>query len=103
MEENNIFLAGGDSLVYLAGSMHKKYSAAFVWGHPLSTYYLMADFSTPLPLVRYVRILDDSSSIPQLRTYLMDGLFLNQKANKNIRIVYSLKCKHLKKKILKKK
>ena len=38
MEENNIFLAGGDALVYLAGPMHKKYSAAFVWGHPFSTY-----------------------------------------------------------------
>ena len=26
MEENNdIFLAGGDALVYLAGPMHKKY------------------------------------------------------------------------------
>ena len=31
MEENNdIFLAGGDALVYLAGPMHKKYSKAFV-------------------------------------------------------------------------
>ena len=32
MEENNdILLAGGDALVYLAGPMHKKYSATFVW------------------------------------------------------------------------
>ena len=37
MEENNdIFLAGGDALVYLAGPVHKKYSATFVWGHPFS-------------------------------------------------------------------
>ena len=39
MEENNdIFLAGGDALVYLAGPMHKKYSTTIVWGHPFSTY-----------------------------------------------------------------
>ena len=39
MEENNdIFLADGDALVYLAGPMHKKYSTEFVWGHPFSTY-----------------------------------------------------------------
>ena len=32
MEENNyIFLAGGDALVYLAGPMRKKYSTTFVW------------------------------------------------------------------------
>ena len=31
MEENNdIFLAGGDALVHLAGPMHKKYSKTFV-------------------------------------------------------------------------
>ena len=39
MEENNdIFLAGGDALVYLTGPMHKKYSTTFVWGHSFSTY-----------------------------------------------------------------
>ena len=39
MEENNgIFLAGGDALVYLAVSMHKKYSTTFVCGHPISAY-----------------------------------------------------------------
>ena len=39
LEENNdIFLAGRDALVYLAGPMHKKYSTTFVWGHPFSTY-----------------------------------------------------------------
>ena len=35
---NDIFLAGGDALVYVAGPMHKKYSTTFVWGHPFSTY-----------------------------------------------------------------
>ena len=39
MEENNdIFLAVGDALVYLAETMHKKYSTTFVCGHPFSTY-----------------------------------------------------------------
>ena len=38
-----------------------------------------------------------SPPFPQLRTYLMDVLFLNQKINSNIRISYSLKYKHLKK------
>ena len=38
LEENNdIFLAGGDALVYLAEPMHKKYSTTVVWGHPFST------------------------------------------------------------------
>ena len=39
MEENNdIFLACGDALVYLAGPMHKKYPPSFVCGHPFSVY-----------------------------------------------------------------
>ena len=39
MEENNdIFLAGGSALVYLAEPMHKKYSTTFVWGHPFGTF-----------------------------------------------------------------
>ena len=47
---------------------------------------------TPLPL------LNDPSPFPQLRTYLMDGLFLNHKTNKNIRVSYSLKYRYSKKK-----
>ena len=39
LEENNyIFLADGDALVYLAEPIHKKCSTTFVWGHPFSTY-----------------------------------------------------------------
>ena len=39
MEENNdIFLAGDDALLYLALPMHKKYCTTFVWGHPFSKY-----------------------------------------------------------------
>ena len=38
MEENDIFLAGGDALVYLAGPKLKKSSTTYVWGHLFSTY-----------------------------------------------------------------
>ena len=39
LEENNdIFLADGDAIVYLAKPMHKKYSTTFAWGHSFSTY-----------------------------------------------------------------
>ena len=41
-------------------------------------------------------ILDDPPSFPQFREYLMGGLPLNQKINKNIRISYSLKYKNSK-------
>ena len=37
MEGNNdIFLVDDDTLEYLAGPVHKKYSITFVWGHPFS-------------------------------------------------------------------
>ena len=50
MEENNdIFLGGGDALVYLAGPMHKIYSTTFVWGHPFSTYVSYERFFNPPP------------------------------------------------------
>ena len=52
MEENNdIFLAGGDALVYLAGPMHKKNIPQHLFGaiHLVRT-YLRTDFSTPSPL-----------------------------------------------------
>ena len=91
-ESNNIFLA--DALVYLAKSMHKKYSTTFVWQHPFSTYLSYDRFFKRLSLYASVHILDDQaplpSPFPKLRTYLMDGLFLNQKTNKNIRKSFSL-------------
>ena len=37
-ENNDIFFAGGDALVYLVLPMHEKYYTTFVWGHPFSTY-----------------------------------------------------------------
>ena len=51
---------------------------------------------TPLPLYAPVHILDEPPPYLQLRTYYMDSLFLNQKAN-NIRLSYWLKYKHSKK------
>ena len=103
MEENDIFLAYGDTLVYLVKPMHKKYSTIFVLGHPFNTYVSYDRFFNPLTLYAPVHILDDPppSSPPFLQfcTYLMDGLFLNQKTNNNIRISYSLKYKHSKKKL----
>ena len=59
-ENNNIFLAGGDALLYLAEPMHKK---VFVWGHPLST-YLSYDFFSSLPLWAPAYILDDAHPLP---------------------------------------
>ena len=55
---------------------------------------------TPLPLYAPVHILDDPPPFSQSHTYLMDGLFLNEKINNNIRISYSLKYKHSKKKLI---
>ena len=63
----------------------------------------MTDFSTPLSLHTPVHILYDPPPFPQVCTYLMDGLFLNKKTNKNIQISYSLKYKHFKKNSLRKK
>ena len=113
MEENNkIFVAGGDALVYLAEPMHKKYSTAFVWDHPLSTYISYERFFNPLPLYAPAHILNEPPLAPpppspppflQLRTCSMDGLFLNQKTNQNIRLSYSLQYKHSKKKFFTKK
>ena len=65
MEENNkIFVAGGDALVYLAEPMHKKYSTAFVWDHPLSTYISYERFFNPLPLYAPAHILNEPPLAP---------------------------------------
>ena len=51
MEENNdIFRAGGDALMYLAEPMRKKCFTTFVWGHPFSTYVFYRQVFNPLPL-----------------------------------------------------
>ena len=59
-ENNNIFLAGGDALVFLAGPVHKICSTTFVWGYPFSTYVLYDQFfKLPSPLYAYARILSN--------------------------------------------
>ena len=103
-ENNDIFLVGGDALIYLAEIMRKKYSTAFAWSHPFSTYLSYDQFFNPPPSVYSCAHFGWTRPppFPQLHSYLMDGLFLDQKTNRNIRISYSLKYKHLKKKIMKK-
>ena len=99
MEENNdIFLAGGDALVHLAKSMQKRYFWKFIWAHLFSTYVSYDRFFNSLLPYAPLHILCDSPPFPQLRSYLMDSLFLNQNRNSNIRISYSPKYKHSKKK-----
>ena len=71
-KNSDTFLAGADALVYLAEPIHKKYSTKLFWGNPFSTYVSYDQF-------------------------FMDGVFLNQKINNNIRVSYSLKYKHWKK------
>ena len=51
-EKNDIILGGGDALVYLAGTILKKYSTPFVWSYPFSTYSSYDQFFNPLPLAR---------------------------------------------------
>ena len=64
MEENNdIFLAGGDALVYLIEPMHKKYSTIFVWCHSFSTCVSYDRFFNLLPLYAAVHILHDPPPI----------------------------------------
>ena len=58
-ENNDIFLVGGDALVYLAETMQKnipKHSFRVI--HLVRT-YLMADFSAPLPLYALAHNFDD--------------------------------------------
>ena len=71
--------------MYMAEPMNKKYFITF----------------TPFPLFAPVHILDFTPPFPNLRTCLMDGVFLNQKTS-NIQINYFLKFKHLKKSFLQK-
>ena len=84
MEENNdIFLAGGDALVYLAEPTHKKYSATFVCVHPFSTYVSYDRFFNSLPLYASLHILNDSppTSIPRF-AYVLNGWPISQPKNK---------------------
>ena len=96
-ESSDIFLTGGDALVYLAEPMHKKFSRKFVWRYPFSTYVSYDRSFNLRPLHAPVHIFDDPPPFHSPVVYLIHGLFLNQKTNNNIRISYSLKYNHLKK------
>ena len=63
-ENNDIFLAGRDALVYLAAPLHKKYSTTIVLGHPFSTCVSYDRFFNHLPLYAPAHILDDPTFIP---------------------------------------
>ena len=82
MEENNdIFLAGGDALVYLAEPMHKKCSATFAWGHPFSTYVSYDQFFNPSPAVCTCTCFGRLPSIPPV-AYVLNGWPIFQPKNK---------------------
>ena len=80
-ENNDIYLAGGDVLVYLAKSMHKKYSTKFVWGHPLSTYITYDQFFNSPPPVRTFTHFGWPPSIPPV-SYVLNGWPISQRKNK---------------------
>ena len=69
MEE--IFLAVGDALVYLAGPMHKKYSTTIAWGYPF-----------------YARILGSIFQPPH--TYVLNNMTQMLQVNKNSNIKYNM-------------
>ena len=48
-ENSDIFVAGGDALVHLAGTMHAKYFTTFVWGYQFSAYIFYDRSFTPTP------------------------------------------------------
>ena len=60
-ENNNIFLASRDALMYLAKPIHKR---TFAWGHPLSAYLSYDQFFYPVPLYSSAQILDDPPPFP---------------------------------------
>ena len=81
MEEyNDIFLAGGDALVYLTEPMRKKYSTKLVWGHPFSTYiFYDLFFNSPFPVRTCKHLGWPPRPFPQLRMYLMVAYFSTKK------------------------
>ena len=82
MEENNIiFLAGGDALVYLAEPMHKRYSTTFVWGYPFNTYVSCDQFFNPPPPVRTFTDFEWLLFIPPV-AYVLNGWPNSQSKNK---------------------
>ena len=80
-ENDDIFLAGADPLVYLAQRMHKKYSAAFVWGHSFSTYISHDQFFNAFHAVRTCTHFGWLHSIPPV-AYVLNGWPILYEKNK---------------------
>ena len=80
-ENNNIFLAGGDVLVYLAEPMHKKYSTKFVWGHSFSIYVSYDEFFNLSSPSTHLHTFWMTSSIPPV-AYVLNGWPISQPKNK---------------------
>ena len=73
MEENDdIFLAGGDAVVYLAETMHKKYSTKCFGAIHLVRTYLMTDFQLPSPRTHLYKFWMTSPSISPV-AYVLNG------------------------------
>ena len=89
MEENNdIFLAAADALVYLAEPMQKKYFTKFVWGHPFSAYISYDQFFNSPPPVRTCKQFGWPHSIPPV-AYVLNGWPISQPKNKHSYIVFT--------------
>ena len=78
-EDKNIFFAGGDALVYLPNQYTKNIPQHLFGAIHLVRTYLMTDFLTPFPCTHLYTFCMTTPPFPQLRLYLMDSLFLNQK------------------------
>ena len=105
MEGNsNIFLAGGDALVYLTGSIYKMYSTIFVQGYPFSTYVCQDQFFTPPPLPPSLvsifthlqqLLLQQGCSKKFNRTYVLNNMTQMLQVNQNSNVKYNdVKMKH---------
>ena len=80
-ENNDLFLADGDALGYLAKPVHKKYSTKLFWAIHLVRTYLLTEFLTALPLHAPLHIFDDLPSIPPA-AYVLNGCPISQPKNK---------------------
>ena len=79
--KQDIFLASGDALVYLAKPVHKKYSTKLFWGNPFSTYVSYGQFFNSPPPVRTCTHFWWPPPIPQV-VYLRNGWLISQPKNK---------------------
>ena len=79
--KQDIFLAFGDALVYLAKPMHKKYSTKLFWGNSFSKYVSYGQFFNSPPPVRTCTHFWWPPPIPQV-VYLLNGWLISQPKNK---------------------